>query len=74
LIKESVEDKDGSSWVHFAVWHNNEKFYDLLSQMKFCFDQKNYMGVTPLMISCFRYIQNSAIFKKLLKVVKNINT
>lgn len=30
LFKENIEDKDGSSWVHFAVWHNNEYLFELL--------------------------------------------
>ena len=38
LFKDNIEDKDGSTWVHFATWYNNDKLIDILIYLKHNFD------------------------------------
>jgi hypothetical protein len=71
-IDTDFADEEGSSLVHFAVWHKNEQLFYFLLSIKADFDRFNNDGITPLMLSALIPWRNA--FSILSNIVRNINT
>ena len=71
-LKFNIIDKEGSTVVHFAIWHENISLINFLQSQKVDFEKKNKEGVTPLMIAALK--SKKETLKLILKIVKNLNS